>query len=219
MLHIAGTWRGNPPFVIITVAMDVAIAIAITITIAIAVSVAVAVNVTVAYHRCHCRCHWQLLSQLLSPITAAISFALLSAIVVTIALAVGHCRLRHHQQPQSPFPLDITAAVAVTHSRELLPWWIVFKQFEQIILALFYFVQTVGGALIKAEWLTRHHVAMANTSVGQQGASSKRLIGEVAGSRGAAGWRHCLWMGGVVWLGCWVACHWQMAFVMMCWMW
>jgi hypothetical protein len=85
---------------------------------------------------------------------------------------------------------------------------IVFEQFKQIVLTLFYFVWTVGGALIKAGWLTRHQVAiMADTSVGRQAASSERLVGEVSGSRGAAGWRHCLTMGGVVLLGGWVACR------------
>ncbi len=55
------------------------------------------------------------------------------------------------------------------------------------MLTLFYFVQTVGGALIKARRLTRCQAAMANTSVGQQAASSEWLVREVAGSRGAAG--------------------------------
>ncbi len=66
------------------------------------------------------------------------------------------------------------------------------------MLTLFYFVRTVGGALIKAGRLTRRQAAMANTSIGWQAASSKWLMGEVVGSRGAAGWRHCLTMGGVV---------------------
>jgi hypothetical protein len=43
---------------------------------------------------------------------------------------------------------------------------------------------------------------MANTSNGRQAAGSKQLVGEVAGSGGAAGWRHCLTMGGVVLFGC-----------------
>jgi hypothetical protein len=55
------------------------------------------------------------------------------------------------------------------------------------MLTLFYFVWTVGGTLIKAGWLTRCQAAMANTSVGQQAASSERLVREVGGSRGAAG--------------------------------
>ncbi len=44
---------------------------------------------------------------------------------------------------------------------------------------------------------------MANTSIGRQVASSERLVGEVAGSRGEAGWRRCLTMEGVVLLCCW----------------
>ncbi len=64
---------------------------------------------------------------------------------------------------------------------------IVFNQLKQRMITLFYFVRTVGGALIKAEGLTRCQVAMANTSVGQRAASSERLVREVAGSRGAAG--------------------------------
>jgi hypothetical protein len=64
---------------------------------------------------------------------------------------------------------------------------IVFKQLKQRMLALFYFVWTVGGALIKAGWLTRCQAAMANTSIVQRATSSERLMKEVAGSRGAAG--------------------------------
>ncbi len=219
MLHIAGIWRGNHPFVIISI-VDVAIAIAIAITVVITVSIAVTVNVALAYCRCHCRRRWPLLLQSPFPITAAVSFALPSAIAVAVVLPVGHCRLHHRWPSQLPSPLAITVIVAVAHCQELLPCVarIVFKHFKQIMLTLFYFFWTVGGALIKARWLTRHWAAMANTSIGQQAASSERLMGEAAGSRGAVGWRHCLTMGGVVLLGCWVACHWQMAFVMMCWM-
>ncbi len=64
---------------------------------------------------------------------------------------------------------------------------IVLNQLKQRMLTLFYFVRTVGGALIEARSLTRCRAAMANTSVGRQAASSERLVREVAGSRGAAG--------------------------------
>ncbi len=64
---------------------------------------------------------------------------------------------------------------------------IVFNQLKQRMLALFCFVQTVGGALIKAGRLTRCQAVMANTSVGRQAASIKLIVREVAGSRGAAG--------------------------------
>jgi hypothetical protein len=70
------------------------------------------------------------------------------------------------------------------------------------MLTLFNFIRTVGGALIKAGCLTRCRAAIANTSVGWQVASSKRLVGEVAGSRQAAEWRRRLTMGGVVLLRC-----------------
>ncbi len=56
-------------------------------------------------------------------------------------------------------------------------------------------------------------------------ASSKHLAAsegsgwQQGGSRVAAGWGHWLTMGGVVLLCCWGISHWQMAFVMMCWMW
>ncbi len=63
---------------------------------------------------------------------------------------------------------------------------IVFNQMKQRMLTLFYFVWTVGGALIKAGCLTKCQAAMANTGVGRQAASSERLVREVAGSRGAA---------------------------------
>ncbi len=64
---------------------------------------------------------------------------------------------------------------------------IVFNQLKQRMLTLLYFVQTVGGALIKAGWLTRCQAAMANTSVGRQAVSIQPIVREVAGSRGAAG--------------------------------
>ncbi len=64
---------------------------------------------------------------------------------------------------------------------------IVFNQLKQRMLTLFYFVWTVGGALVKAGSLTRCQAAPANTSVGQQATSSEQLVREVAGGRGAAG--------------------------------
>jgi hypothetical protein len=48
---------------------------------------------------------------------------------------------------------------------------------------------------------------MANTSIGRRAASSKPLVGEVAGSRGVAGWRGCLTVGGVVLLCYWGGSH------------
>jgi hypothetical protein len=52
---------------------------------------------------------------------------------------------------------------------------------------------------------------------GEQWAASKGSGWQQRGSRGAAGWRCWLTMGGVVLLCCWGITRWQMAFVMMCW--
>ncbi len=87
-----------------------------------------------------------------STIAAAVSVALLSAITVAVALAVGHCRLRHtghcsyHLHRASPLPL----LTAISKRCCLGAARIVFDQLKQRMLTLFYFVWTVGGALIKA---------------------------------------------------------------------
>jgi hypothetical protein len=192
----------------------VALAMAVSFAIAVAISDSdyVAVAVTVAIAIAHCRrCHGPLL-WLLWTIAAAISVELLSAIAVAIALAVGHCRLRHRQPSQLPLPLAITVAMplAISKSCCLGAARIVFNQSKQRMIILFYFVGTVGGVLIEAGSLTRCRVAMANTSVGQQAASSERLVRESAGGWGAAGsegWRRWLTMGGVVLLSCWGISH------------
>jgi hypothetical protein len=86
-----------------------------------------------------------------STIAAAISVALPSAIAVAVTLAVGHCRLRHRRPLQLPSPLAITIAMlsAISKSCCLGVAKIVFNQLKQKMLTLFYFVQIVGGALIK----------------------------------------------------------------------
>jgi hypothetical protein len=85
-------------------------------------------------------------------IATAISVMTPSAITVAVTLAVGHCRLSHCRPLQLPSPLAITIAMplAISESCCLGAAKIVFNQLKQRILTLFYFVQTVGGALIKA---------------------------------------------------------------------
>jgi hypothetical protein len=75
-----------------------------------------------------------------------------SAIAVAVAFAVGHCRLRHLQTLQLPSPLAVTVAMPLVISKSccLGVARIVFNQSKQRMLTLFYFVQTVGNALIKA---------------------------------------------------------------------
>jgi hypothetical protein len=124
-----------------------AVVIAIAVAITVAVSVAVAVNLAVAY--CHHHPRWPFLSQLLLPITAAISFVLLSVIAVASPLAsaiavsvtVGDCS--HHLHRSSPLP----STSPIAESCCLGVARIVFKQFKQKMLTLFYFVWTLGGAL------------------------------------------------------------------------
>ncbi len=182
VLHIAGTWKGNPPFLIVALTMAVAIVIAVAISVVVADSIAIAVAVA------HCCCHCPL--PLLSTIVAAVSVALPSAITAAIAIApaVGHSRLHHCRPSQLPSPSAITIAMLLVISESccLVAARIVFNQLKQRMLTLFYFVWTVGGTLIEARWLTRCRVAMAITSVGRQVASSERIVREVAGSRGAA---------------------------------
>jgi hypothetical protein len=178
-LHITGTLRGIPSFVLVALAVAIAIAIAIAISVAIADSVAVTVAVAHC-RRCCCR---PLPLWLLSIITTTISVAfLLSAIAIAIALAVGCCHLCHCQPSQLPSLLAITVVIAAGHFQDLLPW-----RGNNCIWTIFCFSWTVGSTLIKAGWLTRGQAAMANTSIGRQVASSEQLVREVAGSRGTAG--------------------------------
>jgi hypothetical protein len=106
------------------------------------------VAVTVTHCRCRCRHRRPLLLWLPSTIAAAVSVVLPSDIAVVVAiavvLAVGHFHLRQHRPLQLPSPLAITIACCLGATR------IVFKPFKQRMLTLFYFVRTVGGALIKA---------------------------------------------------------------------
>jgi hypothetical protein len=222
MMHIAATWRGNPSFI---VALAMAISFAIAVTISDSNSVALTIVVTIAVAIAHCRCCYRgPLLRLPWTIATTISVTLPSAIAVAVALAVGHCRLCHCRPSQLPSPLAITVAMPLAISKIccLGTARIVFDQSKQRTLNLFYFVGTVGGVLIKAGSLTRCQAAMAKTSVGRQAAISERLVRELAGgweAAGSEGWRRWLTMEGVVLFGCWGISHWQMAFVMMCWMW
>jgi hypothetical protein len=171
----------------LTVVAANAIAVPISVAVADSFAVAVAAAVTIAHCRCHCR--QPLLLRSPSTIAATISVALPSAIAVAIALAIGHCHLHHCQPLQLPSLSAITVAMplAIYESCCLGVAKIVFSQLKQRVFTIFYFVQTVGGALIKAGWLTRCQAAMANTSVGRQAVSIERIVRELARSRGAAG--------------------------------
>ncbi len=184
--------------------MAVAIAIAVAVSVAVSVSIAIAIDVTVvAYPRCCCCL--PLLLRLPLPITAAISIELPSAIAITVALAVaiavsvtiGHCS-RHLRQP-SPLPSLLAIAKSCCFSAAR----IVFRQFKQIMLTLLIFCSDSGQRTDQSRMTDQ---ALHGDDQHQRWvASSKQQVarGEVNGSRGAAGWRCCLTMGGVVLLCCW----------------
>jgi hypothetical protein len=169
-------------------ALAIANAIAVAISVAVADSVANAIAITITHRHCCCCQPLPLWLPLTIPVT--ISVMLPSPIHVAVALAVGHCRLCQRRPSQLPSPSAITVAMlsAISESCCLLgAKKKEFNQLKQRMLTLFNFVPTVGGALIKAERLTRCQSAMANTSVGRQAASIEPIVREVAGSRGAAG--------------------------------
>ncbi len=172
--------------VALAMAIAVAIAIAISVTVAnsIAIAIAVVVAVAVAIANCRHRCRRPLPLRSPSTIATAISVALPSAIAIIVALAIVHCRFHHHSCHLC-WPSPLPSLLAIFESCCLGAARILFEQFKRRMLTLFYFIWTVGSALIKARWLTRCR-AMANTSIGLQAASSERLVREVAGSRGAA---------------------------------
>ncbi len=225
VLHISTTWRGNPSFVMVALAVAITIAIAVAISVAVtdSVSVAAAVAVTITHCRYHCGQPLPLRSP--STIAATITVALPSAIAVANALAVGHCRLRHCRPLQLPSPLVITIVMplAISKSCCLGAARIVFDQLKQRMLTLYYCVWTVGGKIDQSQMTDQVSSGDGQhqcwTVSGKQWEASERSGWQQGGSRGAKGWRHWLNMGGVILFGCWGISHWQMAFVMMWWVW
>jgi hypothetical protein len=166
-----------------------AIAIAITVAISVIVAKSVAITVAVAHHR---RCR-PLSLRSPSTIAAAVSVALPSAIAITIAvaLAVGHCHLCHHWPSLLPSPLAITVTVAVSHFQELLPWrgknCISPIEAKNAYLILF----CLDSGQHTDQSRMTNQVSSGNGQHQRWAArgkhQGKRLVREVAGSRGAAG--------------------------------
>ncbi len=138
------------------------------------------------------------------------SFSNAQAMILTVVLT--GCR-------RWPLPLPLllatVVAVAVSHHRLSLPSSSPLpspsKQFKQIILAIFYLVWAVSGALIAVDdWPgVRWQWTLANTSIRWWAARNERLVG-------ASGWRqggsrvetlpaYWLAMRDVVLLCCWDA--------------
>ncbi len=103
-----------------------------------AIAAAVAVNhccrrlccVAVSHCRCRRPCRWSL------PLPLPLAIA--------ISVTVGHRSYHLHWPSPSPSPSAIPKSCCLGAAR------IVFDQLKQRMLTLFYFVQIVGGALIKA---------------------------------------------------------------------
>ncbi len=143
-LHISATWRGNPSFVMVALAVAVTIAIAVAISIAVADSIAVAVDVAVAITHRRCRCCQPLPLRLPSTIAATISVASPSAIAVAVALpssiaisvTVSHRSCHCHWPSPLPCRWQFLRVVALARqklystnwSKECLPYFILFRQ-------------------------------------------------------------------------------------------
>jgi hypothetical protein len=167
--------------------MAAAIAIPIAISVVVTNSDAIAVAIV------HCRRRRPLPLQLLSTIAAAISVASPSAIVVAVAvvLAIGHCCLCHRKPLQLPSPLAITVTIAVGHFRELLPWRgkNCIRPIEAKNAYLILFCSDCGRRTDQSRMTEQ---VLSGNGQHQRWAASgkhqgKRLVREVAGSRGAAG--------------------------------
>ncbi len=101
----------------------------------------IAVAVAVGHRRWGCRHPLPPLSLLCCHHKSPLPLPLPLAIAVSVT--VGHHSCHLHWPLPLPSPLAIAKSCCLDTAR------IVSKQFKQIMLTLFYFVQTVGGALIK----------------------------------------------------------------------
>jgi hypothetical protein len=102
--------------------------------------------IAIAVGHCHCGRHQPLLPPSLlhprQPLPLPSLSPLPSAIAVTIT--IGHCSWHLRWPSPSPLLLANSKSCCLGTAR------IVFDQLKQRMLTLFYFVWTVGGALIKA---------------------------------------------------------------------
>ncbi len=167
-----------------------------------AIAVAVSINhhhhqlchIAVSHCCCRCPCRKPLLS--------------LSPSAIAVAIAIGH----HHRH-------------AVGHFQELLPWrgknciWSIEAKNAYLILLCSDSGRRIDQIRMTDQVSSSDGQHQRCAASGKQWAASEGSGWQQGGSRGAEGRRHWLTMGGVVLFGCWGISHWQMAFVMMCWMW
>ncbi len=181
------------------------------------------------------------------PIFSFVMLTLPLPLAIAVVVSVNHCR-RHlchvavshrcrrcpcRRPLPSPSPSAIAVAIAISHHccravghfQELLPWR--GKNFIRPIEAknayLFLLCSDSGRRIDRSRMTDQ--VSSSNgqhqrwAASGKQWAASEGSGWHQGGSRGAERWRRWLTMGGFVLFGCRGISHWQMAFVMMCWMW
>ncbi len=180
----------------------------------------IAVAVDVSHCCCGCRQPSPLPSLLHRHQLLPLLLLLLSLLPLPLAIAVfvivGHCSCHLRWPLPSPLLSAISNRCCLGAAR------IVFDQFKQRMLNFLFWLDS--GQRIDQSWMTdqmlsidgqRQHWAASS----EQWVASEGSGWQHGGRRGAAGWRRWLTMGGVVLLCCWGISLWQMAYVMMCWMW
>jgi hypothetical protein len=146
----------------VTVAVAIAIAVAVSVVVAIAVAIGrcrcrsrrpsplpspSAITIAVAIGHCRCHCYWPSLLPLPLPLPLAIAVAVAVTVAIAIAVSAAHCRCHHHCKRHLPRKRRRPSLESCCLGAAI----IIFKQFKQIMLTLFYFVWTVSSALIAAD--------------------------------------------------------------------
>ncbi len=189
--------------------------------------------------RCHCRCccgcRRKCPLQLPLPLAIAIAVAVDHCRCHLCRVAISHCCCRCPCCWPLPSPslLAIAVAIAVGHHHchavghfwELLPWCgknciqPIEAKNAHLILFCSYSGRRIDQSRMTDQVLSGNGQHQHWAASSKQWAASEGSGRQQGGSRGAERWRRWLTMGGVVLFGCWSISHWQMAFVMMCWMW
>ncbi len=185
------------------------------------------------HRHCRCRCICSLPLPLPSAIAIAVAIDHHCCHLCRVAVSHRCCRCLCHRPLPSLSPSAIAVAIAaghhcrhaVSHFWEFLSWH--GKNCIQPIEAknayLTLFCSDSGQCTDQSRMTDQ--VSSGNgqhqrwAASGKYQADSEGSGWQQGSSRGAEGWRHWLTMGGVVLFGCWSISHWQMAFVVMCWMW
>jgi hypothetical protein len=102
------------------------------------------IAVAVAIGHCCCSCRHPSLPPSLLHCRQPLLLSLALPLTIAVSVTVGNRSCHLHWPSPSPLPLPIAESCCLGVAR------IVFEKLKQIMLTLFYFVRTVGGAQIKA---------------------------------------------------------------------